>query len=502
MGYKTGENKNQLALLPMCLDDYVPENHICRVIKTFTDQLNMLALGYKYAQCKNVGNSPYNPRMMLNLYIYGYLHRVRSSRRLQAETTRNIEVMWIMDGLCPDAKTISNFRKDNAKSLRETFREFVKMCRYFGLYGGELIATDSTKFRADNSRKNNHNKTTVERELLRIDKNISEYMNAMDKADEAEKECSTPNADKIKEALGKLKDLKERKVKFETLLSQIEEQKEVSTVDPDSRLMRSGGDARPLDVCYNVQTVVDSKHHLIVDFDIIDRADDKGNIENMSQKAMDVLEVETITNLMDKGYYDGEDIINSEKNGVTCLVAKPKSGGSKKQEKFNKDKFVYDSENDCYVCPAQNQMRYMRNQKHSDGKEYRVYANYSACVKCPCKADCTKSKYRQLLRLLYQNELDAIDERTRQNKQLYRKRSEIVEHPFGTIKAVWGYKQYLCRTKVKVNAETALAYLAYNFRRLINIFAGGIEDLVKEIGMVMHSFCVFTQINARLTIKI
>ena len=467
MGYKVGINKQQIALLPASLDDYVTENHICRVINAFTEQLDMVGLGYKHAEYKNIGCSPYDPRMMLNLYIYGYLHRVRSSRRLEAETTKNIEVMWLMDGLEPDDRTICNFRKDNTKAIRETFRIFVMMCRELGLYGKELEATDGTKFRANNSRKNNWNRTTVERELSKIDKQINDYMNTLEQGDKEDADETIPTEPEIEAALAKLR---ERKVKFEELQTRVAAEGEVSTVDPDSRLMRSGGDARRLDVCYNVQTVVDSEHHMIVEFDVADRSDDKGNLHHMSEKAKEILEVETITNLADKGYYDGEDIAACEKNGVTCLVAKPTPGGPAKPEGFTRRSFIYDSEHDCYLCPGQNQLDYMRNQKHSDGSDCRVYANYSACPICPVKDKCTTAKYRQILRRPHEDTLEIVNERTRANKVLYRKRQEIVEHPFGTIKAVWGYKQFLCRTKPKVAAETALAYLAYNMRRFINIF--------------------------------
>lgn len=474
MRYKAGVDKQQLTLMPLCPDDYVPENHLCRVISAFTEQLDMVQLGYTYAECKETGCRPFDPRMMLNLYIYGYMNRVRSSRRLEAETLRNVEVMWLMDGLTPDDKTISNFRKDNAKALRDTFRAFVRMFRELGLYGGELEATDGTKFRANNSRKNNHNQTTVERELSRLDKKISEYMNALERADQEEEGQTAPTAGEIKAALEKLS---QRKVKFEELLARVEEEGEVSTVDPDARLMRSGGDARPLDVCHNVQTVVDGKHHLIVDFEVIDRSDDKGNLQAMSQKAMEALETDTIINLADKGYYDGADIVACEESGVTCLVAKPKQGAAGKPEGFTHSDFLYDRENDCYLCPCQNQLRFMRMQKHSDSKECRVYANYPACRRCQQREKCTRSKHRQLLRLPYQDTLDAVEERTRSNKAIYQKRQEIVEHPFGMVKAIWGYKQFLCRGKQKVTAETALAYLAYNLRRAVNIWGADKKNL-------------------------
>ena len=468
MGYKIGVDKKQQSLLPASLDDYVPEDHICRVIEAFTLQLDLLSLGYKYAECNSMGCCPYDPRMMLNLYIYGYLHRVRSSRRLEAETTRNVEVMWLMDNLQPDDKTICNFRKDNKEALRKTFRVFSEMCRDFGLYGGETVATDSVKFRANNSRKNNWNKTTVERELKRIDKQINEYMNELEQADKEEaKNFDPPNTVAIKDAL---ENLKQRKDTITKLQNRIESEGEVSTVDHDSRLMRSGGDGRPLDVCYNVQTVVDSENHLIVDFEIADRSDDKGNLHMMSEKAKDVLGVDNLTNLADKGYYDGKDISACEENGVTCLVAKPKPGGVVKEEGFTRDRFIYDREKDCYSCPGGNCLRYMRNQIHSDGTDCRVYANYAACPKCPEKPKCTKAEHRQILRRPFEDTLDTVNVRTKANKLLYRKRQEIVEHPFGTVKAIWGYKQFLCRTKPKITAETALAYLAYNMRRFINIY--------------------------------
>jgi len=466
MRYKAGEDKKQISLFPASLDDYVPADHICRVINAFTEQLDMSALGYKYAEVKSTGCRPYDPRMMLNLYIYGYLHRIRSSRRLQCETSRNVEVMWLMDGLRPDDKTICNFRKDNSKALRETFREFSKMWRELGLYGGELVATDSTKFRANNSRKNNHNKIVVDNEIGRLEKRISEYMNALEEGDKEDELEKAPDSEQIKTALERLKS---RKNKFESLRTQLQSEREVSTVDPDARRMRSGGDAREFDICYNVHTVVDSKNQLIVDFAVSNCASDAGNLKSMSQKAMDILDVKSLTNLADAGYYDSQDIAACEGSGVTCFVAKGKVGGSKKAEGFNRHDFIYDRENDLYRCPCNQELRFKSYRKHISGRKYRIYSNTPACTRCEKKSLCTTYRYREVLRLTCQDVLDVVDERTAVNKALYRKRREIVEHPFGTIKAVWGFKQFLCRTLPKVTGETALAYMAYNLRRVINI---------------------------------
>ena len=467
MRYKTGVDRKQISLLPTTLDDYIPEDHICRVIDSFTGLLDMAALGYKYAECRSTGCRPYDPRMMLNLYIYGYLNKVRSSRRLEDETKRNVEVMWLIQDLKPDNRTICNFVKDNAKALKGTTREFAIMCRELGLYGKELEATDGMKVRANNALKNNHNQIVVENELSRIDKKIEEYLKALEEGDKEEEEAGTPGSSEIRAALERLK---ERREEVDELHKRVREEGEVSTVDGEARLMRTGGEGRKLDVCYNMQVVADSKYHLIVDFEVTNCANDSGNLYIMSEKAKNILEVKSFTNLADKGYYNGEAIAACEGNGVTCLVSKPRPGGAKKAKEFSHESFIYDRDKDLYVCPCRCLLPYMRNRKAGSGKEYRVYANYSACGGCLRKAECTTYKYREILKLPYQDVLDAVEERTKKNKVLYHKRQEIVEHIFGTIKAVWGYRQYLRRGKEKVSAETALTCLAYNMRRVFNVY--------------------------------
>ena len=466
-GYKIGVDRKQLTLLPVCLDEYVPEDHICRVIDAFTRQLDMFALGYKYAEYKDTGCRPYDPKTMLNLYIYGYLHRTRSSRRLRDEARRNIEVIWLMEGLTPDDKTICNFRKDNRAALKGTFLKFVQMCRRLGLYGEEVEAVDGTKVRADNSLKHHYNGTVVKNELERVERKIEEYMEALEDGDKADAKEKEPGAEEIRAAL---EELKERKEKYKVLKERINEEGEISTVDSEARLMRSGGDGRKLDIGYNVQTVVDGKYHMVVDFEVTSNSGDTGYLHEMSERAKEILEVEALTSLADKGYYDSEDIAACEANGVTCLVAKRSSWGNVKGKEFGKDNFVYDCERDVYVCPCKNVLeRRCRKGVDGDGKA-RVYANYGACGKCPRRAECTKYKYREMWRHGYQDVMDMVDERTRGNKELYQKRKEIVEHVFGTVKAVWGYRQYLCRGKEKATAETTLIYLAYNIRRAVNIF--------------------------------
>jgi hypothetical protein len=341
------------------------------------------------------------------------------------------------------------------------------MCRKLGLYGEELTANDGTKFRANNSLKNHYGKTVVRNELSRIDQKITDYLNAVEEGDKAGTIETSPRAEELKTAL---EALRQRKIDYEELESQLVVEGELSTVDADSRLMRSGGDGRKIDVGYNVQTIVDSKYGMIVDFEVTNNSSDVGNLYKMTEKAKEVLEVEELTNLSDKGYYDSKDIVACEGNGVTCLVAKRRPGGAVKEKEFSLERFVYDAGKDQYTCPNGSHMTHTRNQKKNRGTEYRVYANYGACRNCEKKLLCTKYKYREVWRLPCQEVLDLVDERTRNNKELYRRRKEIVEHPYGTIKSVWGYKQFLCRTKPKVTAETALTLLAYNMRRTVNIF--------------------------------
>jgi len=430
----------------------------------------MVELGYKYAKPNQTGNRPYDPKMILSLYLYGYLHRIRSSRRLQAETTKNIEIMWLLNELKPDDKTIANFRSDNTEALKQTFRDFNLMLNGIDLYSKELTATDGCKFRANNSRKNNHNPTTLKEKIARINKQISEHLNAIEKNDQKEQETDLPNPQQCQELLKKLKD---KKITYEKLLEQANQQGEVSTIDPDARLMHSGGDNRPLDVCYNAITITDSKHKLIVDFDLTNNPSDSGSLHTISEKAKEIMGVKALTNLADKGFYDGSDILVCEASGVKCLVAKPQTQGPKKAETFRRDRFSYDAALDCYVCPCGHQLRFRRMVRYRGGHDEkgRVYENYAACRSCQRRVECTKGYFRIIVRSPYQDVLDGVDRRTADNRVLYVKRCEIVEHAFGTVKAVWGFKQFLCRGLVKVRAELSLAFLAYNFRRVFNIFA-------------------------------
>lgn len=479
MAYVSGEEREQLSLMPACLDDYIGANNICRVIAAYVDSLNMEALGFKYAQTKGTGRPPHNPSNMLMLYLYGYMNRIRSSRRLEAETTRNVEVMWVMKKVIPDDKTICNFRKDNAAALKKAFREFSLWSNRQGLYGRELIAVDGTKIRADNSRRNIHTKRNTELLLGDVDRKIDEYMGKLaenDAAEQGEPELST---EAIREILERLQ---ARKTRLEDWRTQIEANGgyEIAEIDPDCRMMKQGGNARALDACYNVQTVVDDKHKLIVDFEVTNSSDEKDALPKMTEAAKALLGVSAITVLADKGYYEPEDIAKCEQNQTICLIASVKRGAWAPDSEFNHEAFQYDKERDCYICPMGNAIPFKRTRRAGKivGREYH---NSAACNGCPKHTNCTKDKRASaVFRNPHQDALDIVDARmrTHEGRCTYKKRKEIVEHPFGTTKRAWGFGNFLCRGRERVTGEQSLVFLAYNFRRVYNIFHKNGADLV------------------------
>jgi len=472
MKYKQGEYREQLTIEPLCLDDYIPQNSICRIIAAFVGSLDLLAMGFKYAETKGNGRPPYNPAAMLMLYIYGYLNRIRSSRRLEAETHRNIEVMWLMEKLTPDDKTVSNFRKDNAKSLKKVFRQFSLWCNEQDLYGRELVAVDGSKFRANANRRSIHTQKGTAKKLAEVEKKISEYMNELERNDKAEADEAKLDTARISEVL---KHLNEKKETLQEWLKKIDgnDGKEISVIDPDAHLMHTNGDGRSLDACYNVQIVVDEKHKLIVDFDVSTCPDDKGALVTMTESAKEIMGVDEISATGDKGYYDGEDIEKCEQNGTTCYISAVTDYKPAPNESYNKSKFRYDAQNDCYICPENQELSLVKTRKENNEIIRKEYQNRKACKSCQNRHLCTTAKTgRTIIRAAHQNTLDIVNTRmkTVEGYTTFCERKKIVEHPFGTAKAVWGYKQFLCRGHEKTIGEASLVFLAYNLRRVFNIF--------------------------------
>jgi len=475
MAYINGVDRNQLTLEPLSLDDYVSEDNVCRVIDAFVNTLDLIAMGFRNAQTNPYGRPPYDPADMIKLYVYGYLNRIRSSRRLETETHRNLEVMWLINGLSPDDKTICNFRKDNPKPLKMVFRKFNEICIQLNLIGRETVSIDGSKFKADNGRKNCHTEKSVKENLKKLEKKTTEYLNELEENDANGSEEAAVNADRIQDAL---KHLNEKTEKMEGLLSDIQANKgqAVCTVDTEAELMKQGN-GNGFDVCYNVQAAADEKHGLIVTFEVTDSCNDLNELSSVAIEAKEALQADALNVIADTGYSNGKEINECEKNGIDTYIPKPKPAHQPENAKFQRDQFIYDSEKDVYTCPAGNEMPRIRVRER-DG--FVVYSNRPACMNCPIKDQCTKSKtLREIERSPYEDKVNEAALRAKNNPDIFNRRKELSEHPFGVIKSVWGFGQFLCRGKEKTTGEAALAFLAFNLRRAITIL--GTEKLVKAL---------------------
>lgn len=477
MGYIQGQDRNQMILFPESIDDYISDNSPIRVIDEFVEQLDMEALNFKKAVCHVLGRPPYSPKDLLKLYLYGYLNRIRSSRRLEQEAARNIEVIWLLKKLKPDFKTIADFRKDNKKALKGVFRVFTKLCDEWELFGKELVAIDGSKFRACNSKRNNYSEKKLERHIKYIDEKIDKYMQELDEGDVAEVCDRKPSLSEVQE---RLQELRERKGKYEAYKEQLKEtgENEISTTDPDARLMCNNNNN--VDVSYNVQTTVDAKHKLIADFKVTQKPNDLGELDNMALRAKKLFGGKEFEALADKGYYKAEDLKKCVENGITPYVTKQIYSNGTGDRDFYGDRFKYDKEKNVYICPAGKELTYARDrmkQKKVIGYEYK---NHAACKDCEFKGRCTKSqKGRIICRHVDQDFLDTIDLQTELNLEKYRLRQMIVEHPFGTIKRGWGAYYFLTKRKVSVSAEISLSYLVYNLRRVMSIL--GNDELIRRL---------------------
>jgi transposase len=485
MQYITGEDREQMTIMPMCLDDYIGADSVVRVIDAFVDRLDLNDLEFKNAELNDCGRPPYNPSMMLKLYIYGYMNRVRSSRRLQAEAGRNVEVMWLTGKIVPDDRAIAYFRKNNAAALKKVFRAFSLWCKEAGLYGGKSVAVDGTKMRANANRNSIHSAKLTDTKLTEVDEKIDKYMKLLDKTDTEEAGESAISPETVKSIL---KHLNEKKDKLLDWKKQIEENdgKEISTVDPDAHIMYTNGDGRTFDSCYNVQAVADTKNKLIMDFDVTTCPDDKGALPKMTASAKEITGAETLEVSADKGYYDGGDIAECEKNWVTTFIPKAAEPTKSIDPGYAPGNFKYSPETDTYRCPNDQILAFHREKKRPNTEIIdRVYLNKDACKSCSDCKKCFKNikGYRQIFRSSNQDALDRNNGRmkTDEGKDKYRQRSCTIEHPFGTTKAVWGFKQYLCRGQVMTTAEQSLTFLAYNLRRVVNIFEKNDENLVESM---------------------
>ena len=473
-----GTHRDQTVLFPNTIDQYVEKENPVRFIDAFVDSLNLEKLGFKHSILAETGRPSYDPSDLLKLYIYGYLNQVRSSRKLEKECHRNVEVMWLMKKLTPDHKTIADFRKDNVDCIKGVFKEFVYLCRSLDLYGAQLIAIDGTKFRAVNSRSNNLNEKTVAQRLKQTEEKIAEYIKELDSNDANDsEEDENAKTDELKE---KISQLEEKKQQYEHIQDQMKAtgQREVSLVDPDSRLMRVN--SQRLEVSYNIQTSVDAKQHLIVDYDVINNSTDHHQLVPDALAAKETLGVDALDVLSDKGFYVEKDIADCESNGIRVFMPIPavlspyKSIGVPEPE-FYSDKFVYDAAKDAYVCPAGKELTFCKCVYKNEPQRGRVYRT-SSCAVCVFRSKCTRNKRgRTMVRSEFDGAVDNLRVRlsTCEGKAKLRLRRMLAEHPFGTMKRAFNQGYVLLRGLRKVKGEVGFTMLAYNIRRAINILGVG-----------------------------
>lgn len=458
-----GQERTQATLLPECLDDYVDEDNAVRVVDVFVDQLDLRALGFEGADPAATGRPSYHPAVLLKIYIYGYLNRVQSSRRLEREAQRNVELMWLTGRLMPDFKTVADFRKDNGLAIRNVCRQFIVLCRRLNLFAQAIVAIDGSKFKAVNNRDKNFTSAKMQRRMAQIEESIERYLADMDTADRAEPETAALKKGRLRDKIAAMKEQMQRlKMHEARMLGSPDEQ--LSLTDPDARSMKSrdGGI-----VGYNVQTAVDAEHHLIVAHEVITEGVDRDQLVRMAEQARAATGVEDLTVLADRGYFKGTQILECEQTGITPIVPKSMTSNSKADGRFDKQDFVYIAAADEFRCPA-GQRAIKRFTTIEHGMTLSKYWP-SACPRCPLKARCTTSHYRRITRWEHEAVLEAMQQRLDRKPEMMRVRRQTVEHPFGTIKAWMGWTHFLTKTLARVRTEMSLHVLAYNLKRVMRI---------------------------------
>jgi transposase len=471
-----GLNRNQTALFPDTLEGYVDKENPVRFIDAFVDSLNMEKLGFKHSTPADVGRPSYNPSDLLKLYVYGYLNQVRSSRKLERECHRNIEVMWLMKKLTPDFKTIADFRKDNVDCVKGVFKEFVKLCMGLDLFGAKCVVVDGTKFKAVNSLDSNFNRKKLAYRMKMVDEHVSKYLAEIEEEDRKEEQASSQHAEVLQEKVQKLMKQKEE---YSALLNKLKESKqnEVSMVDPDCRLMKNRGRVEP---CYNGQVAVDDKNHLIVDYNVTNAPADNCQLSIIAKGAKDMLGTERLDAIADKGYFSFVQIKDCVDSGITPYVPEQNRYGvgfvkrkGVPTREFHVDNFAYNLETDTFVCPAGNTLVFSYLD-HAHHKNIRVYRT-GACFLCEFfMTKCTLNKHgRTLWRWEHAEVLDEMRARMLREPEKLAMRKGIVEHPFGTMKRAFNQGYLLLKGLRKVTGEVGFTMLAYNMRRFLNILGPG-----------------------------
>lgn len=478
MNFKQGISREQISML--CPDALIGKDNPVRVIDAFVEQLDLVKLGFTKTKLSKEGRAPYEAKHLLKLFYYGYINKIRSARKLEAECVRNVELWWLLYQLTPAYHTIADFRKDNADAFKKAFKEFIAFLRGEELFDGEVVAADGTKMRAQNNKKNNFNEGKFAKSQEYIELKAAEYIKELDDCDalEDKQACELKKKDVAK----KLEDLEERKKHYTALEAEMvaSGEKQISMSDPESRSL-------PLNdvvtaVCFNVQAVADSKHSFVLAYDTVNTTD-QGQLCPMAVKAMEALEVKEITVLADKGYHTGKDLQDCKDAHITTIVPPAEKTNKNADPAYQPSAFVYDKEQDAYTCPqgallTTNGNEYEKAKKGRASYTVQKYVT-GQCLTCTAKTLCTKGKRKEIERSEYQDVVDENNKRTEENKLLYKKRPLIIEHIFGTIKRGWGYTYTLLKGIKKVNTEMSIIFTVYNIRRAMSIL--GVEELINKL---------------------
>jgi transposase len=472
----SGIDRSQVTLFPARLEDWIDEDNPVGVIDAFVDALDLNGLGFERTRSAATGRPGYHPSVLLKLYIYGYLNRVQSSRRLEREAGRNVEVMWLLGRLVPDHKTIADFRKDNGPAIRKVCSQFVELCRRIGLLSAASVAIDGSKFKAVNNRDRNFTKAKMARRLKQIEESVSRYLHQLDSADRQEPTAAiTSRVERLEDKICKLREEMQRlQVLDKQMMAAPDEQ--ISLTDPDARSMATSGRGSGV-VGYNVQAAVETDHHLIVAHDVIQSGSDRASLAPMAEKAKAALGVDELDVVADRGYFSADQILECAQIDVTPTLPKPQTSSNRKKGMFVKPDFRYVADADVYICPAHEVLTW----RYVTEEAGLVISRYwtRACDTCALKDRCTTGPERRIRRWEHEHLAEAVQRRLDENPEAMRQRRETVEHPFGTIKMRMGATHFLMKRLKNVKTEIAFAVLAYNLTRVMNIT--GIKPLMAAI---------------------
>jgi len=470
-----GEQRTQSVLFPEQLEDWIAEENPVRAVDAFVDELDLAELGFGGVQPAATGRPAYHPATLLKIYIYGYLNRIQSSRRLEREAQRNVELIWLTGRLMPDFKTIADFRKDNGAAIRQVCREFVELSRQIGLFSDAMVAIDGSKFKAVNNRDKNFTPHKLQARRQQLEASIARYLDDLDRADREPTNAPPARVAHLKEKIAAVKKHIRKLRTIERQLLQTPDQ-QVSLTDPDARSMATSGRGTGI-VGYNVQTAVDTQHHMIVAHEVTNIGHDRTQLATMATAAREAIGHHEMTALADRGYFKGEEIQQCDEMGITPLVPKPLTSGSKADGRFDKRDFNYDADRNEYRCPAGERAIWRMTIVERGQTLHRYWP--SACPRCPIKSQCTPADYRHITRWEHEAVLEVMQRRLDRTPEASRIRRQTVEHPFGTLKAWMGSTHFLTRTLPRVRTEMSLHVLAYNMKRALQIF--GTQTLVAFI---------------------